>query len=892
MKQLLNIKKENDDLGKQVNNSINITSLKTYIGLLFTFIFLVSSLNIQAQELQPAPTGKKYTLGDISVSGDTHFSPQTIITYSGLRKGEEIIIPGDKISEAIRKLWKSNLFRDINMYLLKTEGDVAYLEIRLFDLPELNELKINGIKRSKKEDVITESNLQNGVKVTENLVTTTKNYLTNKYQKDGFYNTKVHINTIEVPDSTGRPAVNMVLNVDKGKKVKVSEINFEGNSDIPDSKLRKAMKNTKQKNFLRVFKRSKFIEADYKEDLESVIDKLKENGYRDARVISDSISRIDKKNVAINIKVEEGEQYRFGDITFIGNTIYSDQQLRGILRINKGDIYNGVLLEKRIADETKPDALDITNQYQNNGYLFSTISPVEVNTEGNVIDMEIRITEGKPVYFNSVTVVGNDVTNDRVIYRELHTRPGQLYSKSNVVRTIRELSQLGYFDAEQIATNFNNPNPNEGTIDLEYGVVETGSSQVELQGGYGGGGFIGTLGLSFNNFSLKNIFNPEAYKPVPRGDGQKLALRLQASRFYQTYSFSFTEPWMGGKKPVQFSTSISHSAQFLYDPQTGNADRDKRFNISGITVGLAKRLTVPDDYFTLSQAVSFQHYNLKNYNTGLFTFGDGYSNNLAYTIGLSRNNTYNDPVFPTGGSNFSVTAKLSLPYSLMNGVDYDQLLVERDEWLAIQNDGNNSDIIRGQAADQVGAIDQERYKWLEFYKIKMKGDWYTRLFGKFIVKSGVEFGFLGAYNQARGVIPFERFFLGGDGLGSYSLDGREAVALRGYPNQSLQPIDGENIITNDGGTIYNKFSMELRYPISMSQTAKIYLLGFVEGGVSYNDFQDYNPFNLYRSSGAGVRIFMPAFGLLGIDFGYGFDALPGQTSPNGWETHFIIGQQF
>ncbi len=874
-----------------MNNSINITSLKTYIGLLFTFLFLVSSLNIQGQELQPAPTGKKYTLGDISVSGDTHFSPQTIITYSGLRKGEEILIPGDKISEAIRKLWKSNLFRDINMYLLKTEGDVAYLEIRLFDLPELKELKINGIKKSKKDDIITESNLQNGVKVTENLVTTTKNYLTNKYQKEGFYNTKVHINTIEVPDSTGRPGVNMVLNVDKGKKVKVSEINFEGNSALPDSKLRKAMKNTKQKNFLRIFKRSKFIETDYKEDLESVIDKLKENGFRDARVISDSISRIDKKNVAINIRVEEGEQYRFGDISFIGNTVYTDQQLRGILRINKGDIYNGVLLEKRIADETKPDALDITNQYQNNGYLFSTINPVEVNTEGNVIDMEIRITEGKPVYFNSVTVVGNDVTNDRVIYRELHTRPGQLYSKANVVRTIRELSQLGYFDAEQIATNFNNPNPNEGTIDLEYGVVETGSSQVELQGGYGGGGFIGTLGLSFNNFSLKNIFNLEAYKPVPRGDGQKLALRLQASRFYQTYSFSFTEPWMGGKKPVQFSTSISHSAQFLYDPQTGNADRDKRFNITGVTVGLAKRLSVPDDYFTLSQAVSFQHYNLKNYNTGLFTFGDGFSNNLAYTIGLSRNNTYNDPVFPTGGSNFSISAKLSLPYSLFNGVDYDQLLVERDEWLEISETAE-SQILRQQALDQVGAIDQERYKWLEFYKIKMKGDWYTRLFGKLIVKSGVEFGFLGAYNQARGVIPFERFFLGGDGLGSYSLDGREAVALRGYPNQSLQPIDGENNITNDGGTIYNKFSMELRYPISMSQTAKIYLLGFVEGGVSYNDFQDYNPFNLYRSSGAGVRIFMPAFGLLGIDFGYGFDALPGQTSPNGWETHFIIGQQF
>lgn len=875
-----------------MNNSINITSLKNYTSLIFTFLFLVSSLTLQAQELQSAPVGEKYILGDISVSGDSHFSAQTIVTYSGLRKGEEIVIPGDKISEAIRKLWKSNLFRDINIYLLKTEGNVAYLEIRLFDLPELNELKINGIKKSKQKDIISENNLQNGVKVTENLVTTTKNYLTNKYQKEGFLNTKVYINSIEVKDSTGRPSVNVVLNVDKGKKVKVSEINFVGNSAIPDAKLRKAMKNTKQKSIIRVFKRSKYIEADYKDDLVSLINKFKENGYRDARVLSDSITHIDEKNIALTIKVEEGEQYKFGDITFIGNSIYTDQQLRSILRINKGDIYNGVLLQERIADDTKPDAFDITNQYQNNGYLFSTINPVEVNTEGNVIDMEIRISEGKPVYFNSVTVVGNDVTNDRVIYRELHTRPGQLYSKANVVRTIRELSQLGYFDAEKIATDFNNPNPNEGTIDLEYGVVETGSSQVELQGGYGGGGFIGTLGLSFNNFSLKNIFNLDSYKPVPRGDGQKLALRLQASRFYQTYSFSFTEPWLGGKKPVQFSTSVSHSAQFLYDPRTGNADRDKRFNISGVSVGLAKRLTVPDDYFTLSQAVSFQHYDLKNYNTGLFTFGDGYSNNLAYTIGLSRNNTYNDPVFPTGGSSFSVTAKLSLPYSAFNGVDYDQLLMERAEFLAIQNDGNNSDIIRQQAASEVGNIDQERYKWLEFYKIKMKGDWYTQLFGKLIVKSSAEFGFLGAYNQARGVIPFERFFLGGDGLGSYSLDGRESIALRGYPNQSLQPVDSKNLTSNDGGTIYNKFSMELRYPISMSQTAKIFVLGFVEGGVSYNDFKDYNPFNLYRSSGVGVRIFMPAFGLLGIDFGYGFDSLPGQTKANGWEPHFIIGQQF
>ena len=878
-------------MGKQAINLTNLLSLKTTTGFIFTFLFLISILNIQAQTVTN-PNAKKYTIGDISVSGSTHFSPQTIVTYSGLRKGEEILIPGDQIGNAIKKLWKSNLFSDINIYLVKTEGNVAFLEIRLFDLPELSDIKINGVRKSKREKIIEENKLKSGVKVTENLVTTTKNYLTNKYKKEGFLNAKVYINSIETKDSTNRPQVNMVVNIDKGKKVKVRELNFIGNTLIKDSKLKKAMKNTKEKSVLHVLKRSKYIDADYKEDLISLVDKYKENGYRDARIISDSIIHNDKKNITLNIQIEEGEQYSFGDITFIGNTVYSDQQLKNVLRINKGDIYNGVELEKRIADDTKPDALDITNMYQNSGYLFSTINPVETNTEGNVIDMEIRISEGKPVYFNSISVTGNDVTNDRIIYRELHTRPGQLYSKANVIRTIRELSQLGYFDAEQIATNFNNPNPNEGTIDLEYGVVETGSSQIELQGGYGGGGFIGTLGLSFNNFSLRDIFNLDAYKPVPRGDGQKLALRLQASRFYQTYSFSFTEPWLGGKKPVQLSTSISHSTQFLFNPQTGNADRDKRFTITGVSVGLAKRLTVPDDYFTLSQAVSYQHYNLKNYNTGLFTFGDGYSNNLAYTIGLSRNNTFNDPVFPTGGSSFNITAKMSLPYSLFNGVDYEQLIADRDELEAIQNNPNNSTIIRNQASEGIGNIDQERYKWLEFYKIKFKGDWYTKLTGKLIVKSSVEFGFLGAYNQDRGVIPFERFFLGGDGLGSYSLDGREAIALRGYPNQSLQPIGNDGFVTNDGGTIYNKFSMELRYPITMAQSAKIYVLGFLEGGVSYNEFKDYNPFNLYRSSGAGLRIFMPAFGLLGIDFGYGFDPLPGQTKANGWETHFIIGQQF
>lgn len=878
----MNIKNENDDLGKQANKLTNILLIKYLNYCIYCFI-LLCSFNIHSQEIT-YDSGKKYVLGGVSISGNSSFSDQTIVTYSGLTNGKEITIPGEAISKAIKKLWSSKLFNDIEIFVTKIEDNVAYLEIRLSDLPELNEIKVNGVKKGKVEGIVKDNKLLKGVKVTENLLTNTKNFLTTKYKKEGFVNTKINFRTIEVQDSIEKARVNLVLNIDKGQKVKVKDIVFEGNTVLSDKKLRKSMKNTKKINPIRILKRSKFIDSAYQRDLASVIDKFKENGYRDARILSDSIIINNDKTISLNIKVNEGEKYTFGDIKFIGNTVYTNEQLRRILRIEKGDTYNGVLLQKRIADDSKPDALDITNYYQNYGYLFSTINPVEVGAENNIIDMEIRIVEGKPAYFNSVTVVGNDKTNDHVIYREIRTRPGQLYSKANVVRTVRELGQLGFFDAQEISPNFLNPNPNEGTIDMEYSVKETGSSQIELQGGYGGGGFIGTLGLSFNNFSIKDIFKKEAYRPIPMGDGQKLALRLQASRFFQTYSFSFSEPWLGGKRPVQFSTSISHTKQFLYDFQTRNADKSKSFNITGITFGLAKRLSVPDDYFTLSQAVSYQRYDLNNYNTGLFTFGDGYANNLSYTVGLSRNNTYTDPIYPVGGSSFNVTLKLSPPWSLFNNVDYSALKGERDDLIIIRDDPTQDAIDRNNASTRIGEIDQERYSWLEFYKVNFKADWYTQLAKDLVLRPRVEFGFLGAYNNDRGVIPFDRFFLGGDGLGNFSLDGRETIALRGYPNQSLSE--------QDGGTIYNKYSLELRYPITLKASAKIYALGFLEGGASYNSFKDYNPFELYRSAGLGIRIFMPAFGLLGIDFGHGFDPLPGEIGKHGWETHFIIGQQF
>jgi len=850
-------------------------------------IFFSISLYAQISE----PVRQDYTISDISIEGETVYSAETIITYSGLKKGEIVTIPGGvKISNAIKKLWDSNLFNNIDVYILKIEDNNIFLQIRLDDLPELKEVKVTGVKKGKISGIIDENKLTQGVKVTENLITTTKNYLENKYKKEGFLKAKAVITTSKVLDSVKKSRVNMSINIDRGDKIKVNKIKFSGNDKISNRKLLKAMKKTKRKNPIRFLKRSKYIESDYKDDLTKIVDKLKEKGYRDARIISDSLIFDKNGDISLKIKIEEGEKYIYGNINFLGNTIYSDDQLNQVLKIKKGDTYNGVELEKRIADTSDPDAFDLTNLYQNNGYLFSTITPVEVSADGNIIDMEIRVIEGKPAYFKEVSVKGNDATNDHVVYRELRTRPGQLYSKSNIVRTIRELGQKGYFDAQQISPDLKNVNPNDGTLDIEYTVVEKGTGQFQLQGGYGGGGFIGTVGASFTNFSLGNIFKKEAWKPVPRGDGQSLSLRLQTSRFFSTYSFSFSEPWLGGEKPVQFSTSISQTKQYLYNQVTRNADKSRSFNITGITLGIAKKLTVPDDYFVLSQSFQFQYYDLNNYNTGLFTFGDGSSNNLAYTIGLSRNDTFNDPIYPIGGSNFNISAKLTFPYSAFNGVNYSALKQERDEKAnLIQELSNSTDdneiIEREQASERITEIDQERYKWLEFYKIKFTGDWYTKIKGNLVLRPRFEFGFLGAYNNDRGIIPFERFFVGGDGMQQFGrLDGREMIPLRGYPNQSLSD--------NDGGTIYNKFSLELRHPITLKGQTKIFAMAFLEGGESYNNFKDFNPFAIKRAAGIGIRLFMPAFGLLGIDFGHGFDPIPGDVVKSGWNTHFVLGQQF
>ncbi len=828
--------------------------------------------------------GKEYILGGLEVTGLQSYNEQTVKTYTGLRIGQPITVPGDEISAVINKLWGLELFTDISFYITNIEDGKVFLELNIIERPTLTDVTVYGVKQRRVAEILKDTDLKKGKKITESLIANTRNYLQNKYKKKGYINASVNIATAK--DTVDTNTQKMVINIKKGEKVKINNIIFEGNEELSNKSLRKALKNTKKKRFYRFWKKSKYIEEDYKEDLVALVDKYAEKGYRDARVVSDTFVKVDDKLIDLKIKVEEGNKYYFGDINFVGNTVYTNRQLASVLGIKKGDTYNGVLLRKRIADATDPDAADLTNLYQNNGYMFSNISPVEMSAENDTIDFEIRIIEGKETFLSHVTVSGNDKTNDHVIFRELRTRPGQRYNKSDIIRSIRELGQLGFFDAEQIVPDIQNPNPNTGTVDLAWNLVESGSSQIELQGGYGGGGFIGTLGLSFSNFSVKNLFNGEAYKPVPMGDGQTFALRLQASRTYRVYSLNFSEPWLGGKKPVRFNMSLSRTQQFYYNPYVSRRpDKNRTFSITGVSVGLAKRVQWPDDFFTISHSLGYQLYDFKNYNLGLFNFGNGQSNSFAYSLGISRNATGGGRIFPRSGSNFEVTAKFTPPFSLFNNKDYDKL--NSDLEIAIK-DKNNAEVER---------IDQERFKWLEFYKVNFKGDWYTTLVDKLVLRTNAEFGFLGSYNAKVGKVPFERFYVGGDGLGTYTLDGRDVIQLRGYENQSLtpysvDPVSGQQI--QDGGVIYNKYSLELRYPLTLKPSASIYGLAFLEAGNAFNNFHSFNPFEMKRSAGVGLRIFMPAFGLLGIDFGYGFDKdyNPNSVGPSGWQTHFIIGQQF
>lgn len=838
------------------------------VALVLFALFFGFSANAQTQNDSIANNntafekGKEYILGGISVTGLVKFSEETVKVFTGLRNGQTIKLPGDKLTSAIKKLYESKQFSNVDVYLARLDGNTVYLQFDVQELPMLNEVSIVGIKKSKAKELLKEAELKEGAMVTDNLVVTTKNYFTKKYTDKGFLKTKVTLDTRK--DSSDINSVNMNVFIDKGSKIKIKDINFTGNEALSDKKLKKAMSNTKEKFLGRFWKGSKYIEDEYQEDLESILDKYSRLGYRDARILSEDISWNEDNTIDINIELEEGKQYRFSEIIFVGNKEYTDDELMKVLRIDKGDVYNGAVLKERVKGDGSPTSEDLSTLYQDSGFLFSQVNAVETKVENDSITVEIRIREDEKARIRKVTVSGNDKTNDHVIFRELRVKPGDLFSRSNIIRSIREIGQLGFFD--QNVTPDVVPDYTNKTADINFNVVEKGGSQIELQGGYGGGSFIGTLGLSFNNFSIKNIFKKEAYTPLPMGDGQSLSLRLQSSRTFNTYSFSFTEPWLGGRKPKSLSFSIYSSNQFQLDPQTFQVDRDRSLGIIGASIGLGQRLKWPDDYFQLSQTISYQSFNLDNYGfrVGANILNNGTLNNLSYSATISRNSAGPSLIFPTYGSEFSFGVKATFPYSLVNNKDYS--------------------IDSGLSQEETNAQIAEKYKWLEYYKLSAKGKWYTAFTDKLVLMTNAEMGYLGYYNSDVGLSPFERYFVGGDGIAVFQLDGREVVGLRGYENNQLSPAEG--------GSIYNKFQLELRYSITDAPSASIYTLGFLEAGNSYDNFQSFNPFELKRSAGLGIRIFMPAFGLLGIDFAHGFDPLPGQIEKSGWQTHFIIGRQF
>jgi outer membrane protein insertion porin family len=791
--------------------------------------------------------GIDYEVAGITVSGGKDLDPNVVIMLTNLRVGDNIQFPDPKISDAIRTLWRQQLFEDITFKVVSKSGKKVYLDIQLKELPKMSKYYITGVKKVWKDDIREDLELRAGKVVNDNLIVMSSNRIQKYFKEKGYLNATVEV--IQQADTAFNNAVILGFKIATGERVKIGQIAFSGNTAVSDKVLFRAMKNTKVKG-KSILKVSKLKNKEYKDDLKAVVAKYNSLGYRDARIVQDTAYSVSSELINIDISLEEGKKYYFGDITFIGNTKYETVLLTSILRINRGDIYDSQLLNERVSFDQNGN--DVASVYLNNGYLFSQVIPVEKSVSNDTIDIEIRIQEGRQATIRKVSISGNERTNDHVIYREVRTKPGDLFSKAMIQRTIRELSQLGYFDQTQIGVN-PVPDPQTGTVDLEYTVAEKSTSQLELQGGWGAGRVVGTLGLNFNNFSARNVGNKRSWQPLPTGDGQTISLRAQSNGLYfQSYNASFTEPWLGGKKPNSFTGTIYHNIQ-SNGVERSNPNRQSLL-ITGINFGLGQRLKWPDDYFTLYQGLEFRRFNLNDFPTGFLDYTKGISNNVNYQFTLGRNNT-DVPIFPTRGSQISFSAELTPPFSSFNGdIDYKSLSSE------------------------------ERFKLVEYHKWKLNADWFAPITSKFVIRTHGEFGYLGSYNKDLGLPPFERFYVGGDGLSNFVIDGREIIGLRGYQNNSITPAGG--------GALYNKYILEFRYILANTPSAQVFPLIFMEGGNNYDNFWDYRAFNLKRSAGAGIRIYMPMFGLMGVDVAYGFDPEPNGASASGWQTHFIIGQQF
>ncbi len=804
-----------------------------------------------------------YVIGGVRVTGNQYLDSGRIKAMVGLQPGKSVTIPGEEISSKLNAILNQKKFSDVGIYIdsINETRDTVWLRVDVKERPRVSVWMYHGVKKSEQDDLKEKLNLKRGGELSEYVISSSTGVIKNYYKEKGYNNVKVDVTTVE--DSLINNAVRVTFNVDKGKKVRVGSITYEGVEGIEKYRLDKSMKKTKDRSWYNLFNSKKFNEQEYPNDKVSLIDAFNERGFRDAKILKDSIYTMENGRLGINFKIDQGRKYYFRNITWTGNSVYTADALNGVIKINKGDVYDIVTLNQRLQGGGKEGETSVASLYRDNGYLFFNVTPVETTIVGDSVDVEIRMVEGKQATFNNVIISGNNITNERVIRRAVYTRPGYLYSQSDFERSIRELGTMSNFDAEKIVeqgTGWNLiPDPMNNTVDISYNVEEKSNSQLELSGGWGARTFVGTIGINFSNFSTRNFFRKDAWKPVPLGDNQTLAFRYQTNgRYYRALSASFVEPWLFGKKPTSLSVSAYFTRQtnsyMTYYYQYLNDD--KFMEVGGVSISLGKRLKWPDNYFTLYNSLGWQFYNLKDWYRYYYVFTDGRFNNINYTISLSRQ-SIDQQIYPRVGQDLNFSLQLTPPYSLL----------------------------RNKNIDYKSMSDQDHYRWLEYNKWTFSGRNYVTIWKDLVLMTAAHFGYLGYYNRKWGYSPFEGFLVGGDGMSGYNTYGNDVISLRGYEDYSLTPtVNGAY-----AGHVYDKFTVELRYPIILKPQSTIFALAFLEGGNCWSDINDFNPFQIKRSAGVGLRVFLSVVGMLGVDWGYGFDAGPGEDKS---QFHFTIGQQF
>ena len=827
---------------------------------------------------------KKYIVGGVSVEGREHVSEQQILQIAGLQEGMEVTVPSDDLSSIVKRLWLQRMFEDVTLAIdsIAPSRDTAFFKISVIERPRVSRWTFSGVKSGEEKELRERLNFRRGSEFSEYVAKTATDIIKRYYKEKGFLNVAVDVNTKR--DTMVRSAIRVQFAVDRGEKVKIKTITFKGADHVKESKMVRSMKKTRDGRLMNFFSSKKFNETEYINDKKALISVFNEAGYRDARIVKDTMYYVEPGRLQIDFEIDEGKQYYFRDITWTGNSVFTSQGLNEILMINKGDVYDVVTMEKRLYGGGKETEGNVSTLYRDNGYLFFNVQPVELNIEGDSVEVEIRVVEGKPATLNNIIINGNDLTNERVIRRQLFTRPGDLFTQTAFERSIREIASMGQFDPEAIT----DPNtgysiiqdPMNSTVDLVYNVTEKPSSQLELSGGWGGNTFVATVGVSFNNFSTRRFFDKTAWRPVPLGDAQNLSIRFQTNgTYYTSLSASFSEPWLFGKKPTSLSMSLYYTRQTMSNLYFNILNNEQYMEVYGFAAGLGNRLKWPDNYFVLYNQLSWQTYKLQDWPYN-FLFDTGLSHNLSYTLSLSRNST-DQQIYPRMGSDFSFALQFTPPYSLLRKKDYGRL----------DADGNPTRVSDPREIDYNFQTSQDRYRWIEYHKWTFKGALYTKLVGDLVLMARAQFGYLGYYNRKWGYSPFEGFRVGGDGMSGYDTYGSEIVSLRGYENYSLTPLADSDYSTGNyySGNVYDKFTVELRYPLILQPQSTIYALLFLEGGNAWADIRKFNPFQIRRSAGVGVRVFLPMIGLLGVDWGYGFDNHDGN---GGSQFHFVIGQQF